>query len=68
MAGRDLSTHHTNNNLKAAISFANYLGTENPFHNITRKQLVIAFLDTKKKSLEDDPDSKWIINKHTAAH
>lgn len=34
----DLSVHNVNNNLKASIAFANYLGPETSFHDITSKQ------------------------------
>ena len=56
----DLSVHHINNSLKAAISFANYLGTEKSFYDITTKQQVISFLDIKRKSEDSDPEMKWI--------
>ena len=56
----DLSVHHVNNNLKASIAFANHLGPEISFHDITSKQQVLSFLDSKRKSIDDDPDMKWI--------
>ena len=56
----ELSSHHINNSLKSAISFANYLGTEQSFYDITTKQQVTSFLDTKRKSAECDPEMKWI--------
>jgi len=60
LIGNDLSVHHVNNNLKAAISFANYLGPEQSFHDITSKQQTISFLDTKRKSVDSDPDMRWV--------
>jgi integrase/recombinase XerD len=60
LMSNDLSVHHINNSLKAAISFANYLGTEQSFYDITTKQQVISFLDTKRKSEGSDPEMKWI--------
>ena len=59
LMGNDLSVHHVNNNLKVAISFANYLGPEQSFHDITSKQQIISFLDTKRKSVDSDPDMRW---------
>lgn len=56
----DLSVHHVNNNLKASIAFANYLGPETSFHDITSKQQVLSYLDSKRKSAEEDPEMKWI--------
>ena len=56
----DLSIHHINNNLKASIAFANYLGSEVSFHGITSRQHILSFLDSKRKSVDDDPEMKWI--------
>jgi hypothetical protein len=60
LIGNDLSVHHVNNNLKAAISFANYLGPEQSFHDIISKQQTISFLDTKRKPVDSDPDMRWV--------
>ena len=60
LMSNDLSVHHINNSLKAAISFANYLGTEKSFYDITTKKQVISFLDIKRKSEDSDPEMKWI--------
>ena len=54
------SERHQNNSLKMVIAFANYLGSDVTFYDITRKDQVTAFLDTKIKSLEEDVDKKWI--------
>ena len=56
----NLSVHHINNSLKAAISFASYLGSELTFHDILSKEQVISFLETKRKSTDCDPEMKWI--------
>jgi integrase/recombinase XerD len=58
--GNDLSVHHINNNLKAVISFANYLGNKLSFHDVVNKQQIISFLDTKRKTIDCDPEMKWI--------
>ena len=50
------SEHHQNNNLKVVIAFANFLGKDSSFYDIKRKEQVFAFLDTKIKSNEEDPD------------
>jgi hypothetical protein len=54
------SDHHQNNNLKVVIAFAKFLGPDSSFYNIKKKEQIIAFLDTKIKSTEQDPDKKWI--------
>lgn len=54
------SEHHQNNNLKAAIAFARFLGPDITFYEINKKEQIVVFLDTKIKSSEQDPDKKWI--------
>jgi hypothetical protein len=56
----ELSVHHVNNNLKSSIAFANYLGPEVSFQDITNKQQVISFLDSKRKPADHDPEMRWI--------
>ena len=60
MKSTGCSEHHYNNNLKAAIAFATFLGSDFTFYEINKKEQIIAFLDTKIKSAEQDPDKKWI--------
>jgi integrase/recombinase XerD len=60
MKANGTSERHQNNSLKMVIAFANYLGSDVTFYDITRKDQVTAFLDTKIKSLEEDADKKWI--------
>jgi hypothetical protein len=60
MKGSDVSENHQNNYLKVVIAFANFLGTSTTFYDIKNKEQVTAFLDTKIKSREEDPDKKWI--------
>jgi integrase/recombinase XerD len=60
MQFRNCSERHQNNNLQVIIAFANFLGAHVPFYNIERKEQVLAFLDTKKKSIEQDPDQRCI--------
>lgn len=54
------SEHHQNNNLKVVIAFANFLDKDSTFYDIKRKEQVFAFLDTKIKSSEEDPDKRGI--------
>jgi integrase/recombinase XerD len=42
------------------IVFANFLGPDTNFFDIKSKQQIIAFLDTKIRNLDIDPDRKWI--------
>jgi integrase/recombinase XerD len=44
------SVHHQNNNLKAIIAFANFLGSNITFDNMQKKEQILAFLDGKIKT------------------
>ena len=56
----DVSENHQNNCLKVVIALANFLGTDTTFYHIKNKEQITAFLDTKVKSREEDPDKRWI--------
>jgi hypothetical protein len=60
MESNGSSERHQNNSLKAIITFAKFLGSDISFLDIQRKEQVTSFLDTKIKSVEQDPDKKWI--------
>jgi integrase/recombinase XerD len=60
MKGSDVSENHQNNCLKVVIALANFLGTDITFFDIRNREQITTFLDTKVKSLEKDPDKKWI--------
>jgi hypothetical protein len=51
------SEHHQNNNLKAIIIFASFLGSHTTFYGIQKKDQIAAFLDTK---INKDNENKWI--------
>ena len=60
MKGSDVSENHQNNCLKVVIALANFLGAGTTFYDIKNKEQITAFLETKVKSHEEDPDKKWI--------
>jgi hypothetical protein len=60
MKGNDVSENHQNNCLKVVIALANFIGTNTTFYDIKKREQIIAFLDTKVKSREEDPDRRWI--------
>ena len=72
MKSNGASERHQNNNLKVMIAYAKFLGTDVSFYNIHKKEQIIAFLDTKIKNTEVDPDKKWITtwnhNLHRIKH
>jgi integrase/recombinase XerD len=60
MKNNGASESHTNNTVKNNMAFAKFLGPNFSFYDVKRKEQIIAFLDTKIKPLEEDPDRKWI--------
>jgi integrase/recombinase XerD len=58
MKDSDSSVHHQNNNLKVVIAFANFLGPSITFYEIKKKQQILAFLNTKIKDLNHDPEKR----------
>ena len=68
MKSNGASERHQNNNLKAIIAFANFLGTDTTFFDVQLKEQIMSFLDTKIKNLEEDPDKKWITTWNDYLH
>jgi hypothetical protein len=58
MKSNGSSEHHQNNNLKAVIAFAKFVGPHSTFYQIQTKEQIITFLDTKI-NIEDN-EKKWI--------
>jgi len=54
------SERHQNNNLKAVIAFAEFIGSDTSFYQISAKVQVTGFLDTKIKVDCEDPEKRWI--------
>ena len=72
MRDNGASERHQNNALKAVIGYTKFLGENTSFHDISAKEQITAYLDTKMKSIEQDPDKKWITtwnhNLHRIKH
>jgi len=47
------SEHHQNNNLKVVITFDNFIGNDNSFLDINKKEQILVFLNTKVKSYDE---------------
>jgi integrase/recombinase XerD len=63
------SEKHINNNLKAIMNFANYINSSITFFDIQTREQIIKFLDTKIKTIEEDPDTRWITTwNHYLSH
>jgi integrase/recombinase XerD len=54
------SERHRNNNLKAIIAFAEFIGSETIFYQISLREQITKFLDTKIRSNSEDPEQRWI--------
>jgi hypothetical protein len=68
MRSNGVSERHQNNNLKAVINFANFLGSKISFTDINNPEQVLSFLNTKIRSQEIDPDKKWITTWNDYLH
>jgi hypothetical protein len=55
----DTSENYQNQMLKQPIPYALFLG-DTSFYHVSKKEQITEFLDTKAKSIESDPDKKWI--------
>lgn len=54
------SESYQNQNIKALINLAKFFGKDLEFMQISKKDEILSFLDSKIKSKEDDPDGKWM--------
>ncbi len=54
------SENYQNGNLKIIIYFAKFIGPTTEFYGIHKKEQILAFLDTRVKDTEIDPDKRWI--------
>jgi hypothetical protein len=57
-----------NGNLKIVIAYASFLGPSTSFFEICERRQIISFLDSRKRSLEQDPDGKWITTWNDYLH
>lgn len=60
MRNNGSSEHHQNNNLKVVIAFGNFIGKDNSFLDINKKEQIVEFINTKVKSYGEDPDKRRI--------
>jgi hypothetical protein len=62
-----ISERHQNNNLKAIISYSNYLSNKS-FKDVYKKEDILSYLHTKIKNKEKDPKQKWITTYNDYLH
>src|SRR5215472_9137205 len=60
MQSSGCSERNQNNNLKAIIAFANFIGPDTSFYDIHNSEQILCYLNTKIKNTEQDPEEKWI--------
>ncbi len=60
LVSRDTSTIYQKDNVKLVYMFAKFLGESKTFTDVNDNETIVAFLDAKRKSKEDDPEQKWI--------
>ena len=41
--------------------FAKFIGESKTFYDVKDSETIVAFLDTRRKNKEEDPEQKWII-------
>lgn len=54
------SESYQNQNIKALINMAKFFGKNLEFTQISKREAILSFLDSKIKSKEEDPDGKWM--------
>ena len=63
LVARDTSESHQKHNVKIIIKFAEFLKEENnniTFLEVKDKEIILRFLDKRKKNKDEDPEQKWI--------
>ena len=68
MKSNGVSERHQNNNLKAVLNFADFVGEKVSFPEINKSEEVLSFLNTKIKSEEDDLEKKSITTWNDYLH
>ena len=61
------SERHQNNNLKAVLSFTQFMNSKS-LAEIVNKDDIVTFLQSKIKDKEEDPDQKWITTYNDYLH
>lgn len=56
------SEKNQNNNLKAIIAFANFIGPDVSFYDIQSREQIICYLNTKIRDIKQDAEEKWVTS------
>jgi hypothetical protein len=57
---RDTGTNYQKDNVKLIYMFAKFLKESKTFYDEKDYETILAFLDTRRKNKEEDPEQKWI--------
>ena len=59
LIARDASTAYQKDNIKLIHMYAKFIGESKTLYDITNEETIIAFLDTRRKNKEVDPEQGW---------
>ncbi len=59
LVSRDTSTIYQKDNVKLIYMFAKFIGESKTLYDIKDHEPIVAFLDTRKKTKEEDPEQRW---------
>jgi site-specific recombinase XerD len=59
LVSRDTSTIYQKDNVKLIYMFAKFIGESKTLYDIKDQEPIVAFLDTRKKTKEEDPEQRW---------
>jgi integrase/recombinase XerD len=59
LVSRDTSINYQKDNIRLLLLFAKFLEIKT-FHEVKECETIVIFLDTRRKSKEEDPEQKWI--------
>jgi site-specific recombinase XerD len=60
LISRDTSKNYQKDNIKLIYMFAKFLEEFKTFYDVKYSETIVAFLDIKRKSKEEDSEQKWI--------
>jgi hypothetical protein len=59
LVSRDTSTIYQKDNVKLIYMFAKFIGESKTLYDIKDHETIVSFLDTRRKSKEEDPEQRW---------
>ena len=59
LVSRDTSMTYQKDNIKLIHMFAKFIGESKTLYDIKNQETIVAFLDTRRKNKEEDPEQRW---------